>query len=72
MARPRASSFPETTYESPRSYVGVTSSVGENKVSPEFAEGPNDKTSVIQCHACGLRDKESLRFKTLTSLLPAI
>lgn len=43
----------------------------ENKVSLGFVEGLNNKIRVIQRRAYGLRDKEYLRLKILTSMLPA-
>jgi transposase len=44
----------------------------ENKVSLGFVEGLNNKIRVIQRRAYGLRDKEYLRLKILTSMLPKI
>ena len=44
----------------------------ENKVSPRFVEGLNNKIRAIQCRAYGLRDEEYLRLKILTCMLPAI
>jgi len=42
----------------------------ENKVSLGFVEGLNNKIRVIQRRAYGLRDKEYLRLKILTSMSP--
>lgn len=44
----------------------------ENKVSPGFVEGLNNKIRVIQRRAYGLRDEEYLRLKILTSMLPEL
>ncbi|HWP56573.1 MAG TPA: transposase, partial [Candidatus Acidoferrales bacterium] len=44
----------------------------ENKVSLGFVEGLNNKIRVIQRRAYGLRDKEYLRLKILTCMLPAL
>lgn len=44
----------------------------DNSLSGElgFMEGLNNKIRVIQCRAYGIKDKEYLRFKVLTSFLP--
>jgi transposase len=42
----------------------------DNKVSLGFMEGLNNKIRVIQRRAYGIRDKEYLRLKVLTSFLP--
>lgn len=44
----------------------------ENKVALGFVEGLNTKIRVIQRRAYGLRDREYLRLKVLTCMLPAI
>ena len=44
----------------------------QNKVSLGFVEGLNNKIRVIQRRAYGLRDKEYLRLKILTSMLPEL
>jgi transposase len=44
----------------------------EAKVSLGFVEGLNTKIRVIQRRAYGLRDKEYLRLKVLTCMLPEI
>jgi transposase len=44
----------------------------ENKVSLGFVEGFNNKIRVIQRRAYGLRDKEYLRLKILTCMLPEL
>jgi len=44
----------------------------ENKVALGFVEGLNNKIRVSQRRAYGLRDKEYLRLKILTCMLPAI
>ena len=44
----------------------------ENKVSPGFVEGLNNKIRVIQRRAYGLRDEEYLRLKILTCMLPEL
>ena len=44
----------------------------ENKVSLGFVEGLNGKIRVLQRRAYGLRDKEYLRLKILTSMLPEL
>jgi transposase len=44
----------------------------ENKVALGFVEGLNNKIRVIQRRAYGLRDKEYLRLKILTCMLPEI
>jgi transposase len=42
----------------------------EDKPFLGFVEGLNTKIRVIQRRAYGLRDKENLRLKILTSMLP--
>jgi len=44
----------------------------ENKVSPGFVEGLNNKIRIIQCRAYGLCDEEYLRLKILTCMLPPL
>ena len=44
----------------------------ENKVSPGFVEGLNNKIRVIQRRAYGLHDEEYLRLKILTGMLPEL
>jgi len=44
----------------------------ENKVSPGFVEGLNNKIRVVQRRAYGLRDQEYLRLKILACMLPPI
>ncbi len=44
----------------------------ENKVSLGFVEGLNNKIRVVQRRAYGLRDREYLRLKVLTCMLPEI
>lgn len=44
----------------------------DNKVSPGFVEGLNNKIRVIQRRAYGLRDEEYLRLKILTCMLPEL
>ena len=44
----------------------------ENKVSLGFVEGLNNEIRVIQRRAFGLRDKEYLRLKILTCMLPEL
>ena len=44
----------------------------ENKVSLGFVEGLNNKITVIQRRAYGLRDEEYLRLKILTCMLPLL
>ena len=46
--------------------------VAENKVALGFVEGLNNKIRVIQRRAYGLRDKEYLRLKVLTCMLPEL
>jgi transposase len=43
----------------------------EKKVSLGFVEGLNNKIRVIQRRAYGMRNKEYLRLKVLTCMLPA-
>jgi transposase len=44
----------------------------ENKASLGFVEGLNNKISVLQRRAYELRDKEYLRLKVLTCMLPTL
>jgi Transposase len=44
----------------------------ENKVSLGFVEGLNNKIRVFQRRAYGLRDKEYLRLKVLSCMLPPL
>jgi transposase len=44
----------------------------DNKVSLGFVEGLNNKIRVIQRRAYGLRDKDYLRLKILTCMLPTL
>jgi transposase len=44
----------------------------ENKVSPGFVEGLNNKIRVIRRRTYGLRDEEYLRLKILTCMLPPL
>jgi transposase len=44
----------------------------ENKVALGFVKGLTDKIRVLQRRACGFRDEELLRLKTLTCLLPTL
>jgi transposase len=54
-----------------RHWEGVAASFKpENKISPGFVEGLNNKIRVIQRRAYGLRDEEYLRLKVLTCTLP--
>ena len=44
----------------------------ENRVPLGFVEGLNNKIRVIQRRAYGLRDKDYLRLKILTCMLPTL
>jgi len=41
-----------------------------NKVSPGLVEGINNKVCVIQRRAYGIKDREYLKLKILSSFLP--